>query len=187
MSDTVNHSFIKLNILSFTFCLTTITVGFSGDDAPRSVFPTLVGTDGQEDAVGHEARAKSSSLTTFAYPVERGLVVDWDAMEKIWHHTFYNELRVDPKAQAVVLTEPIVKTKAHRERMVQIMFDTFNVPSMFAATRAFLSLYATGRVTGSVVDSGYHGTEIVPVYEGYPMPQGARVPDVILRTTSRKC
>jgi len=31
------------------------------------------------------------------YPIELGIVTNWADMEKIWHHTFYNELRVCPR------------------------------------------------------------------------------------------
>ncbi|KAL7086107.1 hypothetical protein ACP275_14G319500 [Erythranthe tilingii] len=151
--------------------------GFAGDDAPRAVFNTAIGyprhpiVTGQKDIyVGDDAMYEMDVLT-LKYPIERGVINNWDDMEKIWHHMFYNELRIAPEEHSVLLTEIPLNFKANREKMTEIMFETFNVPAMYVAIQAVLSLFASGCTTGIVLDSGDGVTNVVPVYEGQTLTE----------------
>ena len=143
-----------------------ICAGFGRDDAPRSVFPSVIGYHNHKaHYIGDEAQNKSDILS-LRYPIERGIITNWDDMEKIWHHTFYNELRVDPTEQPTLLIESCFN-QPNRDKMVEIMFETFNVPATYVSNSGLLSLYSTGRITGVTVNIGDGVCSIVPVYEGY--------------------
>ncbi|CAA6673442.1 unnamed protein product [Spirodela intermedia] len=138
-----------------------VKAGFAGDDAPRAVFPSIVGRPrhtgvmvgmGQKDSyVGDEAQSNLASH-------------------------FLQRVACCPEEHPVLLTEAPLNPKANREKMTQIMFETFNTPAMYVAIQAVLSLYASGRTTGIVLDSGDGVSHTVPIYEGYALhPHRARV------------
>jgi len=160
-----------------------VKAGFAGDDGPTAVFPSIVGKpkhtgimvglEQKDQYIGNEAQ-KMRGVLQLSYPIENGIVTNWDDMEKIWQHTFFNELRVQPTKQPVLLTEAPMNPKANRERMTQIMFEVFQVPATYVAIQAVLSLYASGRTTGIVMDSGDGVSHVVPIYEGYALPHAIK-------------
>ena len=154
--------------------------GIAGEEAPSATFPSIVGRPKNASAmqgvtqkseyIGDEAQQKRGVLN-LKYPISNGIVNDWEDMEKVWHHTFYNELRVTPsEVQGVLVTEAPRNPKANREKMLTVMFETFEVANMYVAIQAVMSLYANGRSTGLVVDSGDGVTHTVPVFEGFSIP-----------------
>ena len=154
-------------------------VGMAGEDVPRSIFPTIigkpkmpglmVGVDQKDVYIGNEVKEKKSILKA-DNPIVKGIIQDWDDMKKIWQYAIVHEMRTVPEEQELLLTEPPLNPKKNREEMTKIMFEEFNVPSLYVGIQAVMSLYASGRTTGLVIDSGEGITHAVPIYEGYAIP-----------------
>ncbi|KAI6648084.1 Actin-4 [Oopsacas minuta] len=164
-----------------------IKAGFAGDYEPRAVFPAIVGRPRHSGVmvgmsqkhyyVGDEAQSKRGILA-LQYPIEHGIVTNWDDMEHIWHHTFYNELRVAPEECGVLMTESPLNPKANQEKMVQIMFEIFSIPFLHQCIHPILSLYASGRTTGLVIDSGASVSHVVPIFKQHACTQAILRQDI---------
>jgi actin beta/gamma 1 len=152
-----------------------VKAGFAGDDAPRAVFPTIVGaprrpavmlnTSAKEHYVGDEAQYRRGCLA-LRYPIENGVVQDWEALEHVIHHTFYNELRVVPEQHPTVISEHPLSPKYNRERMCQIFIEMFNVPAYCAVPAPILATYGMGHSVGTCVDIGDGVLTVMPVQYG---------------------
>lgn len=122
-------------------------VGFAGQNEPIQVFPTVV---------DHEI------------PIDKGYVTNWDQIEKIIKKSF-DTLNVKPEDTPVLITESIINyNKTCREKWTQILFDTFEIPSLYIASQPYLSLVANGRNTGMVLSVSEGSSYAVPVYESVP-------------------
>ena len=82
---------------------------------------------------------------------------------------------MSPEGHPLLMTHSPFAPITDREKMLQIMFETFQVPSMTLAVDAVLALYASGRTEGIVLDSGYGATHAVPSTKGFA------IPDAVLR------
>lgn len=172
-----------------------IKAGFAGDQAPKCHFASFIGRPKHmrvmagalegDIFIGPKAE-EHRGLLNIKYPMEHGIVTDWNDMERIWQYIYSKEkLSTFPEEHPVLLTEAPLNPRRNREKAAEIFFETFNAPALFVSMQAVLSLYATGRITGVVLDSGDGVTHAVPIYEGFAMPHSIMRVDVAGRDVSR--
>jgi len=167
-------------------------MGYAGNKEPQFIIPSAIAvkdtakvgdeahrrlTRGVEDLdffIGDEAMEQKTPYA-IKYPVRHGLVEDWDLMERYLEQCIFKYLRAEPEDHYFLLTEPPLNTPENREYTAEIMFESFNVPGLYIAVQAVLSLAATllkkqsrsGNLTGVVIDSGDGVTHVIPVADGY--------------------
>ncbi|KAI9022220.1 actin family [Phycomyces nitens] len=173
-----------------------VKCGYAGSNFPEHVFPSVVGRPilRAEEKVGNlkikdimigdEAAALRNSLQ-MSYPMENGIIRNWEDMRHLWNYTFDEKLKVDPRDCKILLTEAPMNPRANREQMAQIMFEEYGFQGAYVAIQAVLTLFAQGLLSGVVVDSGDGVTHIVPVYEGYAPANLTRRLDVAGRHVTR--
>ena len=155
-----------------------IKAGFGGEDGPRNIFNSIVGVpkmlglmvgmEQKERYVGDEAISKLE-IMNFNSPIQRGQIADWDKFETLMHYLLYNEMKVVPEEVSVLITESPLSSKDNRSKLAEILFQTFNVEKIHIANSSMLGLFAYGKTSGLIVDSGFNITSSVPIYEGFPL------------------
>ncbi|ORX87051.1 Actin/actin-like protein [Anaeromyces robustus] len=173
-----------------------VKCGFAGQNFPTAIFPAMIGRPimRAEEKVGNvelkdimvgEEASELRTMLELNYPMENGIIINWEDMFHLWDYTFYEKLKIDPKQCKVLLTEPAQNPKNNRIKMVQTMFDRYGFQAVYVAIQAVLTLYGQGIQTGVVVDSGDGVTHIVPIYEGFALPHLTRRLDIAGRDITR--
>ncbi|KAM4689585.1 actin-related protein T2-like [Discoglossus pictus] len=153
--------------------------GRSGENGPQVVIPTVTGRvknkasvlrSGQKDFyVANDALYKKSILK-LKYPIEKGVITEWEDMEKIWKHIYDKELQVKATDRPLLMSEPPLNPLQNREITTEIMFETIKAPAMYLSVQSTLALYSAAHITGTVLDCGESMSHAVPIYEGYYLP-----------------
>ena len=154
--------------------------GFSGDQVPKVIFPTLVGKPklktvmvgtGEKDFfVGEDAQQKRGVLALTA-PMKHGVVVDWEGMGHIYHHMF-NKLKIDPAEHGIMVTEAPFNLESNRIKLAELLFETHKVPAFYVSINAALSLFGSGKTSGVILDIGEGIVTSVPIIQGRVAAQG---------------
>lgn len=154
----------------------TIKAGFSGKIKPGFIIPTVCGRiksqffdQGKKDIFFGKEALENIEIVDINNPVEHGIIKNWDFMERVWYNLFENHLQISPEKHPILLSDSPFHNEHERATMSQIMFETFNFPSLYFYNQSILSLYANNLETGIVVDLGYGKSSIVGFYEGDQM------------------
>ncbi|CAK1588121.1 unnamed protein product [Parnassius mnemosyne] len=152
-----------------------IKAGFSCDNHPVSIFRNVVGRPiylnggyGREyyDVyIGDDTICNAEDLD-LSRPVINGQIANWDNMERVWHHIFYQELKAAPEDRAVLLTCSPMSPISEKIKCCEVFFETLNSPDLCIRPQCVLALYGSGVTTGICVDVGHDNTNINPIYEG---------------------
>ena len=176
--EAVQSSFEETVALVLDVGSTLCRAGFSGEEAPRTTFPTVIGrppdSGGVNDevnfVVGEEAfRKRDSHGHKLTCPLQRGVVSNWDDMENILSYAIYHELHAVPEEHPLLLTEPPLNLKANREKIAELIFEDFKSPSLYLGNQGMMALFAANCSTGLSVTVGNGLTHVVPVNDGHPL------------------
>ena len=152
-------------------------MGWSTDPNPQEVYPSVVGRpkligedamgsrDIRDIMVGHQAW-KARKYLDLKYPIENGVVKDWDDCVHLWKHGF-DELKVKPSSTSVLVTEPVRNSDESRSKLAELIFEKFGFSAMQIQIQAILSMYSEGKRTACVLDSGDGVTNVIPIFDGY--------------------
>eukprot|EP00759_Apiculatamorpha_spiralis_P026122 PhF_6_TR29263/c0_g1_i2/m.42862/K05692/ACTB_G1; actin beta/gamma 1 len=136
-------------------------------------------TTGTPDFYVGSAAVERRGVLGMHHPVKNGKVVDWDNMERLWSHLFYDEMHVSPEECCFLMTEaPGVADNRGKDKVMEVLFESFNVKGTYSTTTSSLALYSYGLTTGIVIESGLDCTSAIPVHEGYTLSRQVSKVDV---------
>lgn len=176
-----------------------VKVGYAGTYFPSHEFRSMIGRPMlradenlskkgivlKDIMVGDEA-AKVREFLECTYPLENGIIRDWNDMKILWDYTFLEKMKIDPSSHRILLTEPPSNPQDNRKKMYEHMFDVYGFDGAMVAIQAVLVLYAQGLLTGVVLDSGDGVSHVIPVYEGYGLPNTIQRLDVAGRHVTKQ-
>lgn len=143
--------------------------GLADNEYPSSTIPTVIFEDSSsaDFLLGQEALEKEN----FSYPIDHGVVQNFDHIEKLLDHIFTKELYVRPEDHPVLITQPPKNPQRDKEKFAELLFDKFNVPALYEEVHSVLTFYSSGRSTGVIVESGHGVTTAVPILSGYAISE----------------
>ncbi|XP_072030929.1 uncharacterized protein [Amphiura filiformis] len=174
-----------------------LKAGMAGSYLPSIVIPTVIGRQSETSGdlaraktkrafIGHEVMGSKHGAMSFDYPIEDGIVDNWNDLEAIWEHVMLQELALTTGEHPVLLSEIASAPREQREKCLEVMFEKLNVPALYVANQAALALYANADTSGLVLSSGSGITEVVPVLDGNTLKHAVTTLDIAGKEVTRQ-
>lgn len=77
---------------------------------------------GQRASYAGQYAIDNRGILDISSPMQNGIITDWDAMEDIWYHMFYEELETPPEKYPILHTEPVGNPMSCKEKLVEVSF-----------------------------------------------------------------
>lgn len=154
----------------------SIKAGIAGRERPTAVIPSCIGQPKHRRVMLGAARQEkyffdesmdNRGLCRITYPIVNGIISNFDDMTLLWQYVYKELINLPMEEHPVLLTEAPNNPIRNRMRTSQIFFEQCNVPALYFGPPPVLALYASGRLTGCVLDSGHGLTSVIPICEGF--------------------
>ena len=149
----------------------SLKAGYAGEDAPATIIPSVA--QKYPHGIEYVEELERRQHDQPKHPIRRGQVKNWEQLEALWKVMMNDIGLASCDSTSILITEAPNASQADRLKWAEMLFETYRVPSIYVANSASLSLFASGRTTGVVVECGAGITSSVPVFEGLALTHAA--------------
>jgi actin len=155
--------------------------GLSTETLPSVTLPAVLGLPAKSRSLFKKADASGGATSskvlfgddalqqagkvTLSFPVSRGVVEHWDHAEQLLHHCITECGVEDIEAASIIVAAPPFNSRECTEHFAQTCMESLNMSKIAIVETGLCALYASGRTTGIVLDSGEGVTTATPVYD----------------------
>jgi len=154
-------------------------IGRAGCELPDLILPSslLVSSSSGRRCLADDADSigdENPVALKLVCPLHRGVVSDWESLEWLWSHAFYDKMKIDPKCHRVLIAEPLLNPKVERERMASLLLTSLSFASVFVCESAALTTYAVGHLDILALELGHSVSTVMPIVQGYAIPHACQ-------------
>ncbi|QPG76630.1 hypothetical protein FOA43_004022 [Brettanomyces nanus] len=154
-----------------------LRVGMAGQTDPSCVFPSITSRYKDKklrrslNMVGYDVFLDSSLKSNLKTPFDGAMITNWDSIETILDYSFLH-IGVDSQNKVdspVLISEVVAPPFQQRFNLMQMLFETYNVPKLAFGVDSLFSFYQNGGHSGLVINGGHNSTMEIPVVRGSPV------------------